>query len=300
MGAAAGEEPGLGCHHRVLAGASTRRLPLNADPADRPAPVPMRAATCLARWSARSEPDTASRLPEVSRRLGVTPFTVLLAAYGYLLHQLCGQEEPSLSGCRSPGAAIRVANGVVGNCSTTLPVRRLRNPSRNAGTRARPGDERNAGCRALTCGLLSWRATRPSTCAQRRSPRSRSSPSGFNLDRGLATWYQLRGLQVTVAPAAEAVRGNGLPSLDLLQADGNFRLTVKYDADLFDQATADLYAAMYEQVLRQFVADPDMLLDRVGLVPAAAVEPLLARGRGPASAAPAQRRCLPLLRARLA
>ena len=66
--------------------------------------------------------DTADQLPGAARRLAATPFTVLLGAYGYLLHQLSGQDDLVIG---VPFARRSYPGGerVVGNCSTILPVR---------------------------------------------------------------------------------------------------------------------------------------------------------------------------------
>ncbi len=206
--------------------------------------------------------DTAGQLPGAASRLGVTPFTVLLAAYGYLLHQLSGQGDLVIG---VPFARRSYPGGerVVGNCSTILPVR----------SRLFPGARVREYVGALQATLVSGHE-HPDFSVGARPERTRAGDgtggrvfaAQFNLDRVTALRLP-PGLQVSIATMPKRFARTDL-IFDLMLVDGDFRLTVEYDADLFDQATAEAYAGRFEQLLRQFAADPDALLAGVRVAPA--------------------------------
>jgi non-ribosomal peptide synthetase component F len=205
--------------------------------------------------------DTADQLPGAAAQIAKTPFTVLLAACGYLLHRLSGQDDLVIG---VPFARRSYPGGdrVVGNCSITLPVRsRL-----SAGARVRDYVD------ALQATLISGHE-HPGFHVGLLRDQARGGDAGrgvfavrFNLDRASAL-RRPRGLQIGVALVPKRFATTDLV-FDMLLADGDLRLTVEYDAELFDQATAGQYALMFEHVLQQFVADPDALLDGVSLAPA--------------------------------
>jgi glutamate-1-semialdehyde aminotransferase len=211
--------------------------------------------------------DVPGGLPGASSRLRVTPFTALLAAYAYLLHQVSGQDD-LIVGVPFARRGYPGGERVVGNCSVTLPVR-SRLPSR---TQVREY------IRAIHATMVEAHQHPDfSVGALRERTRVGDGTGGhifaasFNMDRATAL-PRMRGLTVDVAAAPKRFASGDL-SFDVLVVDGSFRLTVKYDADLFDRATADRYADLFDHVLRQFVADPDTPLDQVGLAPAPTLAP---------------------------
>jgi acyl transferase domain-containing protein/acetylornithine/succinyldiaminopimelate/putrescine aminotransferase len=206
--------------------------------------------------------DTADQLPGAASRLAATPFTVLLAACGYLLHQLSGQDDLVIG---VPFARRSYPGGerVVGNCSIILPVR----------SRLSPGARVRDYVGALQATLVSGHG-HPGFPAGAWPDRVRGGDDAgrgifavrFNLDR-VSALRRPRGLQIGVALVPKRFATTDL-IFDMLLVDGDLRLTVEYDADLFDEATAGQYAGMFENVLQEFVADPDAPLAGVGLAPA--------------------------------
>ncbi|HXP20731.1 MAG TPA: aminotransferase class III-fold pyridoxal phosphate-dependent enzyme [Streptosporangiaceae bacterium] len=198
---------------------------------------------------------TADQLPGASGRLSVTPFAVLLAAYGCLLHRLSGQDDLVIGvpfACRGyPGG-----EGVVGHCSTTLPVRSRLSP----GTRAR--DYIGTLQAALVGGH-----EHPEFSADMLPEQVRAGGDAgwgifaaqFNLDR-LSALRSAPGLQISVSPVPKHFAKACL-LFDVLLADGDLWLSAEYDADLFDQGAAEAHVDMFERLLGQFIAEPDAVLD---------------------------------------
>lgn len=253
------------------------RLPELILPTDRP----RSAATGYRVDTVRREidRDTARRLPGTAGRLGVTPFTVLLAAYGYLLHQLSGQEDVVIA---VPFARRSYPGGerVVGNCSTTLPVR----------SRFRPGSRVQEYIHALHATLVAGHEHSDfSIGALRKRIRvgdgegGRIFATGFNLDY-MSTLRCPAGLQISIASVPRRHDQTDL-ALDLLQVGEDLRLTICYNEDLFEPGTADQYACVFDHVLRQFVADPDAPLDSVKLAPPESLVQMRGPGSGPTMAA---------------
>ena len=204
-------------------------------------------------------PDATSRLSGVFGQLGVTPFAVLLAAYGYLLHRVSDQDDLVIAvpfACRDYPGGTRV----VGNCSTTLPVRSVIRPRLAVrdyirsmhdsllASSARPG---------FSISALQEQASRAD------GARSRVFAALINLDNA-STMPDFGGPEASVAPAPKRFAQADL-SFDVLRDSDGLRLTVEYDADLLDEADVYEYAGIFDRLLTQLLADPDALLEEIAL-----------------------------------
>ncbi len=205
------------------------------------------------------EADVAAQLPGMAARAGVTEFTVLLGAYGHLLHQLCGQADLVIG---VPFARRGYPGGerVVGNCATTIPVR-----SRADGA-ATVGDY----LRALRGTLAAAHEHPDFSIASLRDRVPMGDGAGgqvfavlFNLDRA-AGLPSPGGLQVSVSAASRMFAKAALV-FDILIAERDIWLTAEYNADIIEPAVAQAYARAYGHVLRRFVAGPAEQLSQVRL-----------------------------------
>ena len=220
--------------------------------------------------------DAAAMVQHAARKLRVTPFAVMVAAYGYLLHQL-SRHDDLVIGVPFAHRSYPGGERVVGNCSTTLPLRSQLLPGARVG-------EYIAGLQAALVAAhehpgFSIEALRERIKADGGG--GRVFAAGFNLDRASEV-LTMRGLRIGVAAAPKRFATSDL-SFDVLLVDGAFQLTVKYDADLFDRTTAEEYAALYDHLLGEFAARHEMPLDRISLAPSDVIEALRSRGRGHAA-----------------
>jgi amino acid adenylation domain-containing protein len=204
-------------------------------------------------------PDASSRLASAFGQLDVTPFAVLLASYGYLLHRVSNQDDLVIAvpfACRDYPGGTRV----VGNCSTTLPVRSVIRPRLAVRDYVRSmHDSLIASCArpGFSISALQEQASRAD------GARSRVFAALINLDNA-STAPDFGGLRVSVVPAPKRFAQTDL-SFDILRDADGLRLTVEYDADLIDEAVAREYARIFDRLLTQFLADPDALLEEIAL-----------------------------------
>ena len=210
-------------------------------------------------------------LSTVSSRLRATPFAVLLAAYGYLLHQLSGQDDLVIGvpfACREhPGG-----DQVVGNCSTTLPVR----------SRLSPGTSVADYVRSVQSTLVAAFGHPGFSFPALREQVGGAGAGGFaalfNLDR-MGALPRPGGVELSVSPAPKHHAKTDL-IFDVLLTDGDLRVTIEFDADLWDRGTVQRYASMFDHLVEQFAADPQTPLDRLALLPADVLESLRRNGTG--------------------
>jgi acyl transferase domain-containing protein/glutamate-1-semialdehyde aminotransferase len=203
--------------------------------------------------------DAAAGIQAACSKLGVTPFTVMLAAYCYLLHLLSGQDD-LVVGVPFARRGYPGGDRVVGNCSTTIPVR----------SRLVPGALVRDHIAAVHATLVAGHQHPDfSIAALREGMRvgdgagGRIFAAGFNLDRA-STLPQPRGLAVSVTVVPRRFAQSDL-AFDLLQAGGRLSLTVYYRAGMFTEATAARYALMFDQLLMHFIAEPQARLDQLAM-----------------------------------
>jgi non-ribosomal peptide synthetase component F len=233
----------------------------------------------LGRVRHQVDADVAAQLPGQAASAGVTIFTVLLGAYGYLLHQVSGQDDLVIG----VGFARRGYPGgerVVGNCAGAMPVR----------SRLRSGATVRHYLRDLQ-GTLIAAHEHPDfsiSALRERVPLGdgaggRTFTAAFNLDR-TAGLPSPGGLRVSVAVAPRMFAKHDLV-FDVLLAEREIRFSVDYNEDIIEPVAALAYARAYAHVLRRFVTGQDEWLSQVRLADGDVLNRLLSHETGPTVAA---------------
>ncbi len=200
--------------------------------------------------------ELAGQLATAASALGVTAFTVLLAAYGGMLHRLTGRDDLVI-GVPFAGRGYQGGDTVVGHCATMLPVRsRLRPPQR--------GRDYLSAMQATLLAAYEHPEFSPSVLPEPDQTGDNEGWGIFSAQLNLDRLSPLRapGLRLRVCPLHKRHARAGL-IFDLLLADDGLTLTAEYDATVFDQAAVTAHADTFERLLQLLISDPDaVLLDR--------------------------------------
>ncbi|MGA6161229.1 amino acid adenylation domain-containing protein [Amycolatopsis magusensis] len=197
----------------------------------------------------------ADRVTAVGRELGVTPFTVLFAAYAHLMHQLSGQDDLVI-GVPQAQRDYPGADRLVGNCSTLLPIR-----SRLDGTRT--VREYVAQLQRTLVEAYAHPDFSASALGERLKldPRAQVVGTIFNVDRAPAV-PRPAGLTADLLRTTRRYSKIDL-EVDVLFAGDQLTVTFEYNAELFDQATVHRHARTYEELLTTFLDRPDAHFDQL-------------------------------------
>jgi amino acid adenylation domain-containing protein len=204
-------------------------------------------------------PGVTASLVALARQEGTTPFAILLAAWGALLHRLCGQDQFAIGfpvAGRPPGAEAVVGLFVdtaviIADCAAAPHFRAL--------VRQATVALREAIAAALPFERL-IQAARPDRDPSRMplvetmlilQPRSDAPPA---IPAGISA----------VPLTAAAVRFD--LELSLSEQEGGFVGSLTYATALLDRATADSIAAAFGTLLAGAVATPDTALRHLPLV----------------------------------
>ncbi|MEU9521734.1 amino acid adenylation domain-containing protein, partial [Streptomyces sp. NPDC048224] len=228
-------------------------------PTDRPRPshVTYRGGTV----STPLDPGTAESVAATARKLGSTPFTVLLGAYAALLHRVTGQDDLVIG----VPVAQREGEGedrMVGNCSNLVPVR----------ITFRPGTSVAAFLTGLHRTLLEAYAHsgHPISALRGRIPvgtdaaRTQLFPTLFNLDQETQAPH-FPGLTTDVITPARRWTPTEF-EVDVRAISQGSTLDFKYNSDLFDERTVRRLAGLYRRLLRAFLSSQEQDLRHVSLV----------------------------------
>ncbi|QFU90240.1 non-ribosomal peptide synthetase/type I polyketide synthase [Amycolatopsis sp. YIM 10] len=198
---------------------------------------------------------TADRVTAVSRELGVTPFTVLFAAYAQLMHQLSGQDDLVIGVPQAqrdhPGD-----DRLVGNCSTLLPIRSRFDATlsvREYVTRIQHTLVEAYAHPAFSTAALGARLN--------LDPRAQAVGTIFNVDRAPAV-PQPAGLTADLQRTTRRYTKIDL-EVDVLFAGDQLTVTFEYNAELFDHSTVRRHARTYEELLATFLDRPDARFDQL-------------------------------------
>ncbi|MBN6039850.1 non-ribosomal peptide synthetase/type I polyketide synthase [Amycolatopsis sp. 195334CR] len=198
---------------------------------------------------------TADRVTALSRELGVTPFTVLFAAYAQLMHQLSGQDDLVIGVPQAqrdhPGA-----DRLVGNCSTLLPIRSRFDRTlsvREYVTRIQRTLVEAYAHPAFSTSALGARLN--------LDPRAQAVGTIFNVDRAPAV-PRLAGLTTDLQRTTRRYTKIDL-EVDVLFAGDQLTVTFEYNAELFDHTTVRRHARTYEELLTTFLDRPDARFDQL-------------------------------------
>ncbi|WP_049563515.1 condensation domain-containing protein [Nonomuraea sp. SBT364] len=224
---------------------------------------------------------TGARLIDQARKLGVTPFAVVVAALQAALHRR-GASGDFLIGCPVSTRFAARTRDVVGCFANTVPLRARLTPGITLGEAAvaahrelvaatAHGEFPSALIRELSPGrglpyhlavnLLSMDAMDP--------PLPLAADGSIE---GPPTTY--RGMRIAVLDLAQ-MEGQFDLMVDVRRAGTLFTAVVKYDADLFDQLTIERFTSRLRQVVE---SGPDAPIGRVPRVDESEVARLLAFG----------------------
>jgi len=205
--------------------------------------------------------ETAEQLVTACRRIGVTQFTMLLAAYAYLLHRITGRADQVTIGVP---VAMREGPGsdrMIGNCSAVLPVRSV----------LEPGMTIRDYARAIQHTMLDGFAHRafPVSTLRESVPGGTSGPlytTFFNLDR-MAVALGFDGLDAKVVPAPRPYAKADL-NVDVTVLGDRLAVSFQYGTDVLSDEAVRSYADTYIRLLQQMSADAERPVDELEVVTA--------------------------------
>jgi non-ribosomal peptide synthetase component F len=195
----------------------------------------------------------AGQLAGAASALGVTAFTMLLAAYGGMLHRLTGRDDLVI-GVPFTSRGYQGGDTVVGHCATMLPVRSCLRPVAS-------GRDYLAAVQAALLAAYEHPEFSPSVLPGPDQAGANEDWGIFsaqlNLDR--LSPLSMPGLALRACPLHKRYARAGLV-FDLLLADGDLTLTAEFDAAVLDQAAVTAHADTFERLLGLLISDPDALL----------------------------------------
>ncbi|MCS6844357.1 MAG: amino acid adenylation domain-containing protein [Caldilineales bacterium] len=278
-----------------LAGA----LPVLELPTDRPRPPVQTFRGSIV--SASFSPELTAGIRGLARRLGVTPYVVLLAAFQALLHRYTGQED-LIVGTTTAGRTHAELADVVGYFVNPAPIRTVFADGLTFAGLARQVHE------AVLGALANQDFPFPTIVERLRPPRDPARPPIFQVMFTLQRSHLLHeaGLsQLALSRAGVSVDLGGLPMETVTLADrmSPFDLTlqvadseaalgaaVEFNLDLFDPATAQRLLGHYETLLQSAVADADRPVAALPMLTAEEAGRLAAWSAGPT--VPLAHRCI--------
>jgi amino acid adenylation domain-containing protein len=251
---------------QALAGAAAAL----ALPADRPWPAVRDGHG--AQWPLALEPALATAVNDLARRAEVTPFMLLLAAWGALLGRACGQED-FLVGTAVANRTRLEIEPLIGFFVNTLPLRvELGGEPDLAALLARV---RRTTLAAYERQDLPFERLVVDLAPERELSRAPLVQAMLVLQNA-ALDLRLPGLELEVVEIDTHAAKLDL-SLTLSAVDGGFAGSLEYATDLFDAATAERLAGCFKNLLAAVVADPAARVLEAPLLGAAEREQLLAR-----------------------
>ncbi|MBO3750157.1 amino acid adenylation domain-containing protein [Streptosporangiaceae bacterium NEAU-GS5] len=214
-------------------------------PMDRPRPAAQSYAGGESRF--KIYPELADRLAGLARRLRVTPFSVMLAAYAALLARLGGQPDVVV-GIPVAGRDTEQVAPLIGMFVNTLPVR--------VDTSADPSfEELVAQVAGATAEALDHSAVPLQHLVDELAPRR---------DLAVPPLYQL-GFN---HPEAVQTSAYGTSRDELCMVVHGREGRLEYRSDLFDARTADTIVARYLRVLDEAARRPGTRVSRLSLMDA--------------------------------
>jgi amino acid adenylation domain-containing protein len=237
-------------------------------PTDRPRP-----ALPTHRGGARPVRLSAERMASVHalcRQRGATPFMAWAAAWALLLGRHAGQDQV-LVGTPVAGRNRREVEDLIGFFVNTLVLRCDLRGAPPFGELLRR--VRETAIDAFTHQDLPFERLVDEIAPDRDLRRPPVFQAMFILQNAPLGALELPGLTLRQVPVDAGAAKFDL-TLNLVEIEGGLSF-LEYDADLFDEATADRFIARYETLLAGIVAAPDRPLAELPLLPAAERQQLL-------------------------
>ena len=192
-------------------------------------------------------------------RAGCSFVTTLMAAFEVLLHRLTGQTDIVL-GLPAAGQSATDRPGLVGHCVNLLPLRSQPRPDMPFVTYLK---QRKTGLldaldhQRLTFGSLLKKLT-----VARDASRIPVVPVVFNVDLGLDNGVSFHDLTYQLSYNARLFENFEL-SLNAMGSDRQMMLEWSYNTQLFTAETITGFHRQFEQLLRDVVAQPEVLVGGV-------------------------------------
>ncbi len=204
-----------------------------------------------------------SRLRELDRREGVTPFMTVLAALAVLLRRLSGQDDVVV-GTPIAGRTRAETEGLIGFFVNMLALRT--DLSGDPSFRELLGRVREATLGAYAHQDVPFEKLLEELRVQRSLGHAsvyQVSMVLHNADVGLP---ELEGVRASIVALKNRSTPFDLTLVVAETADGGMRGSLIYNADLFDEATAAAHAALLRAVLEDAAARPDAPISTIAPV----------------------------------
>lgn len=221
--------------------------------------------------SFRCDAALSDGIDALARKIGVTPFVVLLAAWAFIMHRYCRQERLAIA-VISNGRTVRGAEDAIGLFIETLPVLCAMDDTQSVTSNI--AALRQSLLDALDHEHLSLDEILAVLPKLRRddigdTPLLRVS---FVLEH--ASWFPATFNGAKVVQVGEAVSGDveGTHKFDLglamVRDEAGYRASIEYAADLFESDTIDRLAGHLRQALTAMVASPENRLSELDMLTA--------------------------------
>ncbi len=204
------------------------------------------------------DPSLAAALRQLSMRQNCTLFMVFLAAFKTLLYQLTGQRNLAVA-IPATGQPLMGVMSLIGQCITMLPI------CTQADGRYTFTDYLTSIKKALL-DVYSHQTYSFATLVQRSQLQGLGqSPVTvmFNMDRAIEL-PKFYGMQTEVLPYPISFVKFDL-SFNVIEINGQFRLDLEYNTDLFAPATIQAWVAQIEAILRTIGQQPSVPLAQLPL-----------------------------------
>jgi amino acid adenylation domain-containing protein len=219
-------------------------------PADRPRPAVRGSRGALVELDLR--PDLTARLKELARRVGATPFTVLLAAFQALLFRLTGQEDLCVAAPVANRSRPEVAR-LIGFFVNTLVLRGDLAGDPELGSLV--GRLRQVALEAFEHQDLPFEKLVEELRPQRDPSRPALAQVQLVLQNTPAAALAAGGLRIEPLPAVVRTAKLDL-SLALGEEEGRLGGGLTYSTDLFDAATIRRLAGHFTVLVEAACSDP--------------------------------------------
>lgn len=230
-------------------------------PFDRPRPVTLssRGGSCSRVFPAQ----LTEAVEELARSSATTPFTVLVSAYMALLFRLAGEPSRVHVGMPVSGRDEIEVEGLIGFFVNTLVLRG--EPSREVSFRAFLGALHGTVVQAQTHGDLPFERLVELLHPERSMTGMPFFQTMLTLQNTPMEDLELAGLTATPLATAQRTAKMDLVA-SLVIAGGETLCELEYSSDLFHRTTVERLLRIYERVLLQVTADPELTLGKISLL----------------------------------
>lgn len=234
-------------------------------PTDKPRPVVRTHEGGVCRFTVPAA--LARDLRDRAAAEGLTPYMLMLSAYGILLHRYTGQPEV-LIGSPATLRDVPEFQEVVGYLVNTI-------VTRHEFASATPLREHHRAVRRdVLDSLRNKHAPLDEVIERLRPQRSTSHPpifqTLFTMPEPMPATFERLGLPMDVCVSGNEHAKYDLSLLVEARADDDgYEATLEYDASLFERATVEAMGRHFMTVLDQLVTAPDSTVDEVHLLDAA-------------------------------